>query len=119
MLFVEPFGVITRLVLKPISIISALSSKWLGSQTFTLVIVGSIPRKVIMIKISKRETKHWFLNGGRGRSSIPQWRVKAGNKEVFADFVKQKCEIFIRENNGKIDGKKLRLIPPNRSKQHY
>lgn len=51
--------------------------------------------------------------GGRGRSSIPQWRVKAGNKEVFADFVKQKCEIFIREHGGKLNGKKLRLIPPN------
>ena len=52
-------------------------------------------------------------NGWGSRSSIPQWRVKAGNKEVFADNVKQKCEIFIRENNGKLNGKKLRLIPPN------
>ena len=56
------------------------------------------------------------IHSGRGRSSIPQWRVKAGNKEVFSDFVKQKCEIFIRENKGKVNGIKLRLIPPNSKK---
>lgn len=51
--------------------------------------------------------------GGRGRSSIPQWRVKAGKHEVFSGNTKQQCEIFIRDNGGKLDGKKLRLIPPN------
>lgn len=51
--------------------------------------------------------------GGRGRSAIPDWRVKAGNREVFSDSVKSKCEQFIRDNGGKVDGKKLRLIPPN------
>lgn len=53
------------------------------------------------------------VTGGRGRSAIHGWRVKAGKKEVFADPVKLKCEIFIRENGGKLDGKKLKLIPPN------
>lgn len=52
-------------------------------------------------------------HGGRGRSAIPNWRVKAGNKEVFADQIKFKCEQWIREHGGKYDGKKLRLIPPN------
>jgi hypothetical protein len=51
--------------------------------------------------------------GGRGRSAIYNWRVKAGNREVFGDPTKLKCEQFIRENGGKVDGKKLRLIPPN------
>lgn len=51
--------------------------------------------------------------GGRGRSAIYDWRVKAGNREVFADPVKSKCEQFIREKGGKLDGVKLRLIPPN------
>lgn len=51
--------------------------------------------------------------GGRGRSAIPGWRVKAGNKEVFAAETKFKCEQWIRSNDGKLDGKKLRLIPPN------
>lgn len=51
--------------------------------------------------------------GGRGRSSIPDWRVKAGNREVFADPVKMKCEQWIRNHGGKLDGQKLRLVPPN------
>jgi len=51
--------------------------------------------------------------GGRGRNAIYNWRVKAGNKEVYSDPVKSKCKQFIRENDGKMDGKKLRLIPPN------
>lgn len=51
--------------------------------------------------------------GGRGRSAIPGWRVKAGKREVFADPVKFKCEQFIREHDGKLDGVKLKLIPPN------
>jgi hypothetical protein len=52
-------------------------------------------------------------SGGRGRSAIYNWRVKAGKKEVFSDPKKMKCEEFIRENDGKFDDKKLRLIPPN------
>jgi hypothetical protein len=48
------------------------------------------------------------------RSAIYDWRVKAGKKEVYADPLKLKCEIFMRENGGKLDGRKLRLIPPNR-----
>ena len=51
--------------------------------------------------------------GGRGRNAIYNWRVKAGNQEVYSDPVKSKCKQFIRENDGKMDGKKLRLIPPN------
>ena len=51
--------------------------------------------------------------GGRGRSSIVCWRVKAGNREVFSNAVKFVCEQFIRDNGGKLNGKKLRLIPPN------
>lgn len=50
---------------------------------------------------------------GRGRDSIPHWRVKAGKREVFVGVTKQVCEIWIRERGGKVDGKKLRLIPPN------
>ena len=53
------------------------------------------------------------VKGGRGRSAIYNWRVKAGNREVFSDPVKGKCKDFIRENKGKKDGVKLRLIPPN------
>lgn len=52
--------------------------------------------------------------GGRGRNRIVNWRVKAGNREVFSDQVKMRCEVFIRSWDGKMDGKKLRLIPPNR-----
>ncbi len=50
---------------------------------------------------------------GRGRGAIYNWRVKAGNREVFSSPKKFDCEIFIRAANGKVDGKKLRLIPPN------
>lgn len=49
----------------------------------------------------------------RGRGAIYNWRVKAGNREVFSFPQKQKCEQFIRDNGGKLDGVKLRLIPPN------
>lgn len=52
--------------------------------------------------------------GGRGRSAIYNWRVKAGNKEVFSDPVKSKCSQYIRDHGGKQNGKKLRLIPPNK-----
>ena len=53
-------------------------------------------------------------HGGRGRSAIYNWRVKAGNREVFSDPVKQRCEEFIRNNPvWKASGKKCRLIPPN------
>jgi hypothetical protein len=51
--------------------------------------------------------------GGRGRSAIVNWRVKAGNREVFSAEKKNTCAKFIRDNGGKMDGKKLRLIPPN------
>lgn len=53
------------------------------------------------------------VRGGRGRSAIYNWRVKAGSREVFSDAVKSKCAQFIRDHGGKVDGKKLRLIPPN------
>ena len=43
------------------------------------------------------------------------WRVKCGNKEVFSDPVKMKCEEFIRDAGGKVDGVKCRLIPPNKA----
>ena len=52
------------------------------------------------------------MRGGRGRSAIPDWRVKAGKKEVFSDPVKFKCAIFIREHK-KEYREKLRLISPN------
>lgn len=57
--------------------------------------------------------------GGRGRSAIYNWRVKAGNKEVYSNASQSKCEQFIREHNGKAEDKtgavvKLRLIPPNK-----
>lgn len=57
--------------------------------------------------------------GGRGRSAIYKWRVKAGNKEVFSDPVKSKCVAYIRNAGGKSEDKtghlvKLELIPPNK-----
>ncbi len=51
--------------------------------------------------------------GGRGRSAIVDWRVKAGKKEVFSDPKKATCEQWIRDHGGKKDGVKLRLIAPN------
>jgi hypothetical protein len=52
--------------------------------------------------------------GGRGRAAIYDWRVKAGNKEVFSDPVKKKCREYIKDHGGKDEtGVKLRLIPPN------
>ncbi len=52
--------------------------------------------------------------GGRGRSAIYNWRVKAGKKEVFSDPVKQKCKDYVRDHDGKGEnGEKLKLIPPN------
>ena len=53
------------------------------------------------------------IHGSRGCSVIYNWRVKAGKKEVFSFPTKMKCSEFIRDNGGKMDGKKLRLIPPN------
>jgi hypothetical protein len=50
--------------------------------------------------------------GGRGRSAIPDWRVKAGKREVFSDPVKFKCSIWMKEHR-KDYPMKLRLIPPN------
>lgn len=49
----------------------------------------------------------------RGRGAIYNWRVKAGNREVFSDPVKSRAATWIREHGGKLDGVKLRLIPPN------
>ncbi len=53
------------------------------------------------------------LRGGRGRSAIVSWRVKAGKREVFSAEKKIACTVFIRDHGGKLDGVKLRLIPPN------
>lgn len=50
--------------------------------------------------------------GGRGRSAIYNWRVKAGNKEVFSDPVKFKCKTWIKLNQLYYKPK-LRLIEPN------
>lgn len=50
--------------------------------------------------------------GGRGRSAIYNWRVKAGKKEVFSKPTKFECKIFIKEHQ-KDYHDKLRLIPPN------
>ncbi len=47
------------------------------------------------------------------RNAIHNWRVKAGKKEVYSREKKIDCEQFIRDNNGRLNGKKLRLIPPN------
>jgi hypothetical protein len=52
------------------------------------------------------------VRGGR-RTTIHNWRVKAGKKEVFSREKKIDCENFMRENGYKLDGKKLKLIPPN------
>ena len=49
----------------------------------------------------------------RGRGSIHNWRVKAGRKDVYSREKKIDCENFIRDNKGVLNGKKLRLIPPN------
>jgi hypothetical protein len=50
--------------------------------------------------------------GGRGRSGIYNYRVKCGNKEVFSDPVKFKCEIFIKDHQKEFK-QKLKLINPN------
>ncbi len=54
-------------------------------------------------------------HGGRGRSAIVAWRVKAGNREVFAAEKRIDCAVFIRKHGGKLEGVKLRLIPPNKA----
>jgi len=51
--------------------------------------------------------------GGRGRNAIPDWRVKAGRREVFSSGKKIDCTTYIRSHDGKLDGVRLRLIPPN------
>jgi hypothetical protein len=53
------------------------------------------------------------VRGGRGRRAIGSWRVKAGKREVFSAEKKVVCASFIREHGGKLDGQRLRLIPPN------
>lgn len=51
--------------------------------------------------------------GGRGRESIPHWRVKCGNREVYVSKVgKKDCEEWVRANQKDHD-QKLRVIPPN------
>lgn len=50
--------------------------------------------------------------GGRGRSAIYNWRVKAGNREVFSNPQKGNCAQWIRDNQASYPVK-LRLIPPN------
>lgn len=54
------------------------------------------------------------LKCGRGRSSIPKYRVKEGRKkgEVYSSFKKIDCEEFIREHQ-KEYRERLRLIEPN------
>jgi len=52
------------------------------------------------------------IKGGRGRSAIINYRVKAGNKDVFSDAQKFKCKIFIKEHQKEYP-QKLKLIPPN------
>jgi hypothetical protein len=52
------------------------------------------------------------MKGGRGRSAIVNYRVKAGNKDVYSHQTKFKCKIFIKENQ-KDYKEKLKLIPPN------
>jgi hypothetical protein len=51
--------------------------------------------------------------GGRGRSSIPSWRVKEGKKsgELFAGK-KGECEQWIRDHQKEYKVK-LRAVPPN------
>jgi hypothetical protein len=50
--------------------------------------------------------------GGRGRSAIGAWRVKAGKKEVYRGVNKADCSEFIRGNK-KIDGERCYLVAPN------
>jgi len=50
--------------------------------------------------------------GGRGRSSICDWRVKAGKKEVYRGDSKFDCSMFMK-SNPKVNGKKCKLVPPN------
>ena len=52
------------------------------------------------------------IRGGRGKSAIYNWRVKAGKKEVYSDPTKFKCKIFIKENQKNFYDK-LKLIEPN------
>ena len=56
-------------------------------------------------------------HGASGRRhSIVNWRVLEGRREVFSDYQKLQCEIYIRDHKGKGErGEKLRLIPPNRA----
>jgi hypothetical protein len=49
--------------------------------------------------------------GGR-RTQIYSWRVKDGNKEIFSDVQKFKCEQFMRDNKKEFHN--MRLIPPNK-----
>jgi hypothetical protein len=49
--------------------------------------------------------------GGRGRSAIYNWRVKAGMKEVYSHPTKFSCRLFILENKNKYK-QKLWLITP-------
>lgn len=39
--------------------------------------------------------------------------LKSENKKVFSSEKKINCQKFIRNNSGKLNGKKLKLIPPN------
>lgn len=51
-------------------------------------------------------------SGGRGRNAIYNWRVKAGNHEVFSTPKRSDCVRWMRENRHTYPVK-LRLIPPN------
>ena len=48
-------------------------------------------------------------------TEVVSWRVKAGRRDVFSAEKRTACDQFVRENNGKIDGIKLRVVPPNRA----
>ena len=52
------------------------------------------------------------MKGGRGRGAIVNWRVKCGKKDVFSDYVKMNCRIFIKENQKNFK-QKLKLVAPN------
>ena len=52
--------------------------------------------------------------GGRGRSAIRKWRVKAGKRDVFTHEKKGECERWLREHASEYQG--LRLVPPNGKK---
>lgn len=55
-----------------------------------------------------------YVRGSRGRAEVVSWRVKAGKRDVFSSEKRSACDQFVRDHGGKIDGVKLRVVPPNR-----